>query len=537
MKPLGFRQANAWLHTWVGLLLGWLLYAVFLTGTLSFFQQEISFWMKPELHASAPNSNTALRALERLQIVAPSAAQWSIDLPSERNPALEIQWFKPGEQVGRRGGERLTLDAASGEPVTARETRGGSFLYRFHFELYGLPRLLARWIVGVATMLMLVAIVSGVVTHKKIFKDFFTFRPRKGQRSWLDAHNATAVLALPFHFMITYSGLLLFMFMLMPWGVNSAYKGDMQAYFNDSGGRGGRGSPEQADARPVSEPQRLEQASVVAMLAQAEQQWPRGVANIRISDPNTRGAIVELRERGGDSLIERGGSRRLRFNAATGTPMDDSQQDAVPGANAFYNVFTSLHLIRFAGPPLRWLFFISGLLGTAMIVTGLVLWVVKRQPERRKLGRTPFGHRLVEVLNVGTVAGLPVAIAAYFWANRLLPTELIERSGWEIRVFFLAWALCLVHPLLRPHKAAWIDQLIVGAVLYAGLPLFGLLTPHSGLLSTVPAGNGLLVGMDLTLFASALLLGFSALKLSRHQPAAKVQRKARNLTTTQEASA
>nr|WP_312514416.1 PepSY domain-containing protein [Stutzerimonas nitrititolerans] len=36
MKPLGFRQANAWLHTWTGLLLGWLLYAVFLTGTLSF---------------------------------------------------------------------------------------------------------------------------------------------------------------------------------------------------------------------------------------------------------------------------------------------------------------------------------------------------------------------------------------------------------------------------------------------------------------------------------------------------------------------
>ena len=59
MKALGFRQANAWLHTWVGLLLGWLLYAVFLTGTLSFFQEEITFWMKPELHASVPDNQTA----------------------------------------------------------------------------------------------------------------------------------------------------------------------------------------------------------------------------------------------------------------------------------------------------------------------------------------------------------------------------------------------------------------------------------------------------------------------------------------------
>src|SRR5256885_4150372 len=60
-----------------------------------------------------------------------------------------------------------------------------------------MPRIWGRWIVGFATMLMFVAIITGVITHKKIFTDFFTFRPRKGQRSWLDAHNATAVLALP----------------------------------------------------------------------------------------------------------------------------------------------------------------------------------------------------------------------------------------------------------------------------------------------------------------------------------------------------
>ena len=38
MRARGFRQSNAWLGIWVGLLLGWLLYEVFLIGTLSFFQ-------------------------------------------------------------------------------------------------------------------------------------------------------------------------------------------------------------------------------------------------------------------------------------------------------------------------------------------------------------------------------------------------------------------------------------------------------------------------------------------------------------------
>jgi uncharacterized iron-regulated membrane protein len=63
------------------------------------------------------------------------------------------------------------------------------------------------WVVGIAGMAMLVALLSGVITHRRIFKDFFTFRARKGQRSWLDAHNAVAVLTLPFQIMIAYTGI------------------------------------------------------------------------------------------------------------------------------------------------------------------------------------------------------------------------------------------------------------------------------------------------------------------------------------------
>ena len=140
MNGMGFRQSNAWLHTWVGLLLGWLLYAVFLTGTLSFFQDEISYWMKPELHAATPGPQSTELALQQLQQRAVDAQLWQIDLPDERNPELQVQWFAPGERIGRGGGERLTLDAASGEPLQVRETRGGGFLYRFHFELYAMPR-------------------------------------------------------------------------------------------------------------------------------------------------------------------------------------------------------------------------------------------------------------------------------------------------------------------------------------------------------------------------------------------------------------
>ena len=47
----GFRQAQAWLHTWCGLWFSWLLFAVFLTGSLAVFQEAITHWMTPEHHA------------------------------------------------------------------------------------------------------------------------------------------------------------------------------------------------------------------------------------------------------------------------------------------------------------------------------------------------------------------------------------------------------------------------------------------------------------------------------------------------------
>ena len=52
----GFRQSMAWLHTWTGLLVGWLLLLIFMAGTASYYREEISRWMRPELPRSKPSA-------------------------------------------------------------------------------------------------------------------------------------------------------------------------------------------------------------------------------------------------------------------------------------------------------------------------------------------------------------------------------------------------------------------------------------------------------------------------------------------------
>ena len=531
-KPEGLRQSMSWLHTWSGLLLGWLLYAVFFTGTLSFFRDEIDDWMRPELHASVPGPQTAQLALDAMQRMAPGATSWTLSLPGPRQTTVEASWREPpppgqganqGAQGGRAGLKRATLDAATGERIEPRETRGGSFLYRFHFELYAMPRVWGRWIVGIATMFMFVAIISGVITHKKIFTDFFTFRPKKGQRSWLDAHNATAVLALPFHIVITFSGLVLLMFMLMPWGIQAVYGGDTNAYFAESRGarpqapaqgerqRGGKAEGEAALLTPVA-----------PLMAEASRRWPaNGVGSITVNAPGTPRATIELREGGGESLVNRGQGRTLLFDGATGQMRDRPDTPALSWARATSNVVTGLHMGRFADPTVRWLLFLSGVVGTVMAATGMVLWVVKRLPERRKLGRTPFGHRLVEVLNVGSIAGLSVATAAYFWVNRLLPVGLEARADWEIRGFFTVWLLCLLHPLVRQHRRAWLEQMALAALLFALLPVLNPLTGGASLASTIAHGQWSIAGFDLTMLSLAALHGWVVWWLLRGKPAAK----------------
>lgn len=206
-KSPGFRQSMATLHTWVGLLPGWLLFLIFLFGTTAYFQQEISRWMRPEMSSSSVLSPKTLAAADTLlRDRATGAQEWTVSLPARGGQVVRVSWEGP------EGKGKATLDPGTGREVKVRDTQGGNFLYRFHYDLYAMPRMWARSLVSIAALAMLVAILSGVVTHKKIFADFFTLRFWKGQRSWLDSHNVTAVLALPFHLMITYTGLAALLF-------------------------------------------------------------------------------------------------------------------------------------------------------------------------------------------------------------------------------------------------------------------------------------------------------------------------------------
>jgi uncharacterized iron-regulated membrane protein len=511
-KPEGLRQAMAWAHTWAGLLLGWVMFAIFLTGTLSFFRHEITLWMKPELQRLAPaDAGTLARVEARLRELAPDAASWSIGLPDARQPGVRVFWREPAKdgKPGRFQG-RL-LDPATALVVEPRKSFGGDFFYRFHFELRSAEKsrwiLEGRWAVGVATMAMFVALLSGIVTHRRILADFFTFRPGKGgQRAWLDAHNVSGVLVLPFYLLITFSGLMMFHTLYLPAGIAAAYGPERNDYFRESQG----GLPAPKGLAPATAMPALPLADA---LAQARAHWPDGrIEGLSVLRHGGGVLRIEVRRDDGVRLQYPGGS--LVFDAADPQRANRLHlaDNTRPAAQA-HGVLYGLHMARFADWGLRWLLFGFGLLGSVMIATGLVLWSVKRRARRgRSAAARPVGERLVEALNIGAMAGLPLAIAAYLVANRLLPVAQPERSDAELHAYFAAWGLALLWAVVWPARRTWQLQFALGALGFAALPLLSVLAAGQpglpALLGQAWQGGSATVALvELAWLAAAALLG------------------------------
>jgi len=490
-----FTQSMDWLHTWGGLLFGWLLFAIFLTGTLTVFDKEITYWMQPELHHLASSDVNIDAATNQLRRFGLNAKVWWIEFPFSRSPKATIFWqTRTGDEF-----EQRYLDPATGDVLRVRDTRGGEFFYRFHYQLHlDQPGV---WIVGAAAMVMLVALVTGIVIHHRIFKDFFTFRPRaSSHRSWLDAHNVTSVLVLPFHLVITFTGLVIFWTIYMPAGIQLFYGGNVEKAYDDIE----RHIERDPEHRPAS------LASLSELERRARAQWNGGVTEwIEVKHPGDRQAIVNVTRRADDRLALT--SDRVTFDGASGDMLQVWTGDQP--AYVTYSVLLGLHYLWFKHPTIRWLYFFMGLSASAMIATGLMLWVIKRRDNHIASSRS---YRIVEALNVAVVAGLFVAVAVFFWSNRLMPVELTERALWEMRAFFIAWSVCAVHGFVRRDtRRAWKEQLLVAATMMALLPLLNMVTTDSHLLVTIPDLKWRLAAVDLTSVAAGALVYLTAWRIGR----------------------
>ncbi|MBT0960825.1 PepSY-associated TM helix domain-containing protein [Denitromonas iodatirespirans] len=483
-----WRHAMVGLHTWAGVCVGTLLFVIFWMGSLSVFDREIDRWMMPATRLPAPSGPPSLDAtvLPVAARLAGGASPWTIVLPSARVPAIELRYTDAqGEPVRRH------IDPASGALLPEAGSLGASgFFFPFHFRLHLRFADIGYWLVGVAGMAMLVLLVSGVIVHRRIFSDFFTFRPRRAlPRATLDVHNLSGVLALPFHFVITLSGLIIFFAIYFPSAYQMAYAGaavaPRAAFDRDAFGTW---------QRPASgQPGQL--ASLDAMLATARDTWQgREAYFVRVWHPGDAAAYVELRRSVAEGIPMN--VDRLVFDGASGRLLHRHKAQPVMAVQRF---IAGLHFIQFRHGLLRALYFVAGLAGCVMIASGLLFWLAAR---RRRAGGV--GMRLVDALTVGGTTGTILATLAFLIANRVLPGDGAARAALEMQVFFAVWVLGFCHAGLRPEGAWRVQSRAIGVAAAVAVVLNALTTGMHPL-AAMAGGQWAVAGVDGVLLLTAAL--------------------------------
>ncbi len=458
MQNKGIRQSMAWLHTWTGLIFGWLLFAIFLMGTSAYYRHHINLWMQPQLAQYQVNQDVAVKtAVEYLNKNAADAKSWYVSLANQENPVNKMYWEK-----ATGGYESKTLDANTGEELKLSNTQGGDFFYNFHFQLYGMPVLIGRLITSLAAFIMLIALISGIITHKKIITDFFTLRTFKSQRSWLDFHNVSSVLALPFFLTITFTGLAIFFYLYLPFGMKKLYPDNPFQYFTEI-------RTISVNNNHNADPIKTEMLPIQSLLEKVKQQWDdQALATIEVKNPNTDQATISFKQLEDRSITLN--QPQITFDATGNILGNTKNNSAVATLNA--GVY-GLHMATFAQPLLRLAFFCSGILGCLMIASGLLLWSLKRQIQN-KSNEFHLGHYLVDRLNIATFIGLPIAMLAYMFTNRFV--QITETTpNYEIYSFFVVWTLSLIIALFTKKQYLWQSQVAILGIVAIALPIYDLI--------------------------------------------------------------
>ena len=229
-------------------------------------------------------------------------------------------------------------------------------------------------------------IISGIIAHRRIFKD--AFRLRTGNNEQLtqgDLHNRMSVWGLPFHLMIAltgvYFGLASF---LTSFYADALYDGNKMDLFADI-----YGSSIQVEAQP-------QVANIAGALSELKRIAPDTQPIFVTLENATRdGQYILLSSQHMDKLIY---AEQYRFDSYGNYINKVGYSDGKAGQQAIFSVYR-IHFGHFGPETMKIFFGLMGFALTIISVTGINLWLAKRQKQ--------------DVLNqlwMGTVWGTPIAM-------------------------------------------------------------------------------------------------------------------------------
>lgn len=441
-------------HAWVGIISGILLFIVTFSGIPALFEHELGYWQYP-VFGEIPEDKSF--NLERTIATANNNGfqynRYFIQLPDEINNHIMISHFPEDGEFDIR-----YLKTGSYEEVEASPSALGQILTYLHTDLY-LPRPYGRYLVGLAGMAMLLAIIAGVLIHVKWRKEFVMLRSNRSWRLLLtDQHKLLGLWSLPFTFILAFTGTILGLLgIITPILALAAFDGDVQKATDTVLG---------PRAEITGEPAPMYSLNELWIKAHSDLA-DKKIQLIEVQGAGDKGGLIKFSAHHQEHLSN---IETVTYSTATGETVHEG---TFIGKGPFHRIFaavTPLHYVLFGSVWLKICYALAALGACGLIVTGNMLWLERR------------GHAMehpLSKLTLGACGGLVVATCALFPASQLLHIfklgeqhhhveEWILWSTWGITLFIpFLWknGFQLSHWMLRISAALLLLTLIVDGLI------------------------------------------------------------------------
>ncbi|MFT4251652.1 MAG: PepSY-associated TM helix domain-containing protein [Caulobacter sp.] len=468
--PAGFVRAMLAGHSALGLAFAALIYLVCFSGAVAVFTSEFDRWEQPTAPLLRSVTPAAVgKAFDEVLAKNPKAHDLFIRMPEPALPRLSVH----GDDA--KGGEHTWFADATGKIVVEQRTPWSEFQAKLHTALH-LPGSWGFFLVGLTGVALLSSLVSGVLSHPRVFKDAFAFRWGGSKRlQEADLHNRISVWGLPFHVVVSLTGAFLGLSVLIV-GVLAmvVFDGDREKVFALFSG-----PPVADNARPAPV------IDVAKGLAVVQAQNPKAGFNyIFIEHPGETGQHMTI-NRTTPGKLSRGEMIIVDGNAKVLGPAGFESGNL---GMAIYASLTPLHFGWFGGWPVKVAYFLLGLGLTAVTASGVAIWLARRRDKGRPAPRwervwiafcwsQPLAYAVSAMVALLAPGVPPVAVwggvtllanaSAFFWTPATISIRLRLASAAGLAL------TALVHLGLNTGRTvdpvAWImdASLVLGAALLA----------------------------------------------------------------------
>ncbi|WP_293915973.1 MULTISPECIES: PepSY-associated TM helix domain-containing protein [unclassified Sphingobacterium] len=538
---MNIRRYNIYFHTHTisGILICALLYVIFFAGSFTFFREEISAWQKNFSYSAhkgivkkdynflvdSLSTKYNLTGRDFSFYVNRNDMATYVDMSvsadttiSKKNPETEGKKGRRGRRGGNEDSAYFTYDFAKKSTSDyASSYDMGEFLYRLHFlaQLNQIPINIGTpfgyLLAGLVSFLFLFALITGVFLHwDKIKSNFFIFRPwSKWKTVWTDIHTALGVIGFPFQFMFAVTGVILIInfVLIMPYS-KVLYKGDTEKVY--------QALQYSDDAKYEYSYQALNtKFDLNAFVEGINERWPGSTISrmyVRNYNDANMHIIVEAKP---DADINFSGAGKLVYRVkdqkvlSEKTPhLESSYLDHVKA------LIYHLHFGDYGGRALKIIYFVLGVMGCVVIISGILIWLVARDKTNVPAHKRKFNFWTANVFLASCLTMLPVTAFTFIVLRFLNTPTQSDIYHW----YFYSWLVLAVYFIVRRDIALTNRQTVFLSILLClGVPLANGIMTGSWPWATYRSGAFDILFIDLLFFALSLVSLYVYIKIRKRK--------------------